>query len=131
MQANGFLYICSLLELHRVNKCLFVSVCLLCFCSLLHSCCFLVLVLCFSGCCLLCMLCFLHELFPLIYASVHFGGLCSLHVWPTTVDITTTEKKWCVPSDKHGYLVLIFQWKKNVLMIGKYIRSIKAYFFRK
>ena len=50
-----------------LNKCLFVSVCLLCFCSLLHSCCFLVLVLCISGGCLLCMLCFLHELFPLIY----------------------------------------------------------------
>ena len=49
-----------------INVCLFVSVCLLCFCSLLHSCCFLVLVLCSSGGCLLCMLCFLHELFPLI-----------------------------------------------------------------
>ena len=36
------------------------------FFSHLHSCCFLVLVLCFSGGCLLCMLCFLHELFPLI-----------------------------------------------------------------
>ena len=49
-----------------LNKCLFVSVCLLCFCSQLHSGCFLVLVLCCSGGCLLCMLCFLHELFPLI-----------------------------------------------------------------
>ena len=49
-----------------LNKCLFVSVCLLCFCSHLHSCCFLVLnVYCLRGC-LLCMLCFLYELFPLI-----------------------------------------------------------------
>ena len=48
-----------------LNKCLFVSVCLLCFCRHLHSCCFIVLVLCCSGGCLLCMLCFLHELFPL------------------------------------------------------------------
>ena len=44
-----------------------------CFCvssvffSHLHSCCFLVLVLCCSSGCLLCMLCFLHELFPLIF----------------------------------------------------------------
>ena len=50
-----------------LNKCLFVSVCLLCFCNHLHSCCFLVLVLCCSVGCLLCMLCFLHELFTLIY----------------------------------------------------------------
>ena len=50
-----------------LNKYLFVSVCLLCFCNHLHSCCSLVLVLCCSGGCLLCMLCFLHELFPLIY----------------------------------------------------------------
>ena len=51
-----------------LNKCLIVSVCLLCFCNHLQSCCFLdnVLVLCCSGNCLLCMLCFLHELFPLI-----------------------------------------------------------------
>jgi len=42
---------------------LFVSVCFLCFCNHLHSCCFLVLVLCCLGGCLLCMLCFLHELF--------------------------------------------------------------------
>ena len=52
------------------------SVCLLCCCSHLHSCCFLVLVLCCSDGCLLCMLCFLHELFPLIHIFSPHWYLC-------------------------------------------------------
>ena len=49
-----------------LNKCLFVSVCLLCFLAIYINAVFLSWFLCFSGGCLLCMLCFLHELFPLI-----------------------------------------------------------------
>ena len=55
-----------------LNECLFVSVCLLCFCNHLYSCSFLVLVLCCSGGCLLCMLSFLNELFPfIVYMDVN------------------------------------------------------------
>ena len=48
-----------------LNNWLFVSVSIVFF-SHLHSCYFLVLVLCCSVGWLLCMLCFLHELFPLV-----------------------------------------------------------------
>ena len=59
-------------------KCLFVSVCLLCFCNHLHSCCFHVLVLCCSDGCLLCMLCFLYLLFPLIdFTFLSIGSFCA------------------------------------------------------
>ena len=74
------------------NVCLFLCVFFV-LCYHLHSCCFLVLVVCGSGGCLLCMLCFLHELFSLIYDGRSFN-VVTYGPWYRVAEKNKLEMRW-------------------------------------